>query len=140
MALEKKKIPEMRRNDETLQTDGSGKSYRKETKIPNSWMRLRKYATRKIRIFRSRVFSRMILLTGALRCLPKVYTSPRHSMQTTIGWQQVLRRMSSSQTSPKTSNPQSFCTSRFHATRLRTRLSPRGRQAFVQGSWFQRVI
>jgi hypothetical protein len=103
----------MRRNGETLQADGSGKSYRQETKFPNSWMRLRKYATRQIRIFRPRVFSRMILLTGALRCLPKVYTSSRRSIQTTIGWQRVLRRMSSSQTSPKPSNPQSFYTSRF---------------------------
>ena len=36
----------MRRNGETLQADGSGKSYRKETNFPNSWMNTRKYTLR----------------------------------------------------------------------------------------------
>ena len=70
----------MRRNDGTRQAHGSGKLYRKETNFPNSWMSMRKYAMISIRIFLPRVSSRMILLTGALRCLPKVYTFPRRSV------------------------------------------------------------
>jgi hypothetical protein len=129
----------MRRNGETQRAHGSGKSYPKETNSPNSWMSLRNYAMISMRTFLPRTPTRMTLSTGALLCLTKVSTSPRRSMHT-VGWQRALRRMCSSLTSPKPSNPQRGCTSCFHATRQRTRLSPRESQANVQARCIQRAI
>ena len=126
----------MRRNGETLQADGSGKSYRKETNFPNSWMNTRKYTLRIFLVTLTTLW--MMLSMGALRCLTTVYTMPRRSMD--FRRDTVFGRMSSTQTSPKTSNPQRFCTSRFHATRQRTRLSPRESQANVQARCIQRAI
>ena len=68
----------MRRNGETLQADGSGKLYRKETNFPNSWMNTRTYT---LRIFLVTITTLWMMPSmGALRCPTKVYTLPRRSM------------------------------------------------------------
>ena len=65
----------MRRNGGTRQAHGSSKLHRKETKFPNSWMNMRKYATKAMRIFLDTITTmRMILSMGALRYPTKVYT------------------------------------------------------------------
>jgi len=91
----------MRRNGGTRQAHGSGKLYRKETKFPNSWMNMRKYATKAMRIFLDTITTmRMILSMGALSYPTKVYTFLRLFifLQDTVGNQGVSRRMSSAQT------------------------------------------
>ena len=62
----------MRRNVETLQSDGSGKLYRNETNFANSWMSTRKYAMNSIRIFLVTITTpRMILSMDALRLVAR---------------------------------------------------------------------
>jgi hypothetical protein len=88
----------MRRNGETQRANGFGKLYRKETNFPNSWMKMRKYATKSKRMFLDTITTmRVILLMGALRYPTKVYTVFRLFILLS-GCQLVLRRMSSTQT------------------------------------------
>jgi hypothetical protein len=91
----------MRRNGGTRQAHGSGKLYRKETKFPNSWMNMRKYATNSMRIFLDTITTMVgILSTGALRYPTKVYTLFRLFIviRDKVWSQGVSRRTTSTQT------------------------------------------